>query len=234
MTASNRNVVILIGPPGAGKGTQAELLSEKLNLQHVETSKLLEEKFKDAKSGQFLETNGEKYFLLEEKKLWETGVLCSPPFATLIMLEKFQEVASQGKSLLLSGSPRTLYECAEEIPLLEKLYGGENIHVILLELSEAKSIIRNSNRRICELMRHPVWYNPETMHLTVCPLDGSALLKREGLDDPETIKVRLKEYAQRTVPVIAYFQEHGLKVKKVDADQSVAKVFQDILGILGA
>jgi adenylate kinase family enzyme len=69
-----------MGPPGAGKGTQAELLSEKLNLFYLETAKLLEEKFWNAKEGESMEgIDGQEYELLDEKKLWETGILCSPP-----------------------------------------------------------------------------------------------------------------------------------------------------------
>ncbi len=233
MKVSNpMQVVILIGPPGAGKGTQAELLSEKLNLYYFETSKLLEAKFANAEKGDFMEVGGVKYFFEDEKKLWETGILCSPPFVTAVVKEKLQEIFKEGKSLLFAGSPRTLYEGKEEMPFLAKLYGKINIHIILLDLTEDQSIYRNSHRRICELMRHPVLYSPETAALTMCPLDGSTLVAREGLDDAQTIKVRLREYRERTFPLIAYFQEQGFKVYEINADQTVAKVFFDILSEL--
>jgi len=56
-------------------------------------------------------------------------------------------------------------------------------------------------------MRHSILFNDETKDLTICPLDGSKLVKREGLDDPKTIKVRLKEYAERTYPIFDYFEK---------------------------
>jgi adenylate kinase len=149
------------------------------------------------------------------------------------MNEKFKELYKEGKSLLLAGSPRTVYEAENELPVLQELYGKENIHIVLLELSEEQTLYRNSHRRICELMRHPVLYTKETEHLTICPLDGSKLLRREGLDDPETIKVRIKEYQERTFPVIAYFEQSGIEAQRVNADQSVAEVFKDILSALG-
>lgn len=234
MTPSNQDlqVVILLGPPGAGKGTQAELLSQKLNLTYIETSKIGEVKIRNAKEGEYVEIEGKKYFYEEEKKLWESGKLWDPPFVTSFMKDEFQKLFNDGKSLLLAGSPRTLYEGEQEIPFLEKLYGKEQIRVVLMELSEEQSLYRNSHRRICELMRHPILFNRETEHLTMCPLDGSMLLKREGLDDPETIKVRLGEYAERTFPLIEYFRNYGLRVSKVNADQSVAQVFSDILEAL--
>lgn len=229
MTVSNRNVVILIGPPGAGKGTQAELLSEKLNLSYIETAKLLEAKFWNAREDESIEgVDGNAYNLLAEKNLWATGILCSPPFVTAVINEKFRELHKDGKNLLLAGSPRTVYEGEKELPVLEELYGKENIHIILLELSQEQTLYRNSHRRICELMRHPVLYTKETESLTICPLDGSKLLRREGLDDPETIKVRIKEYQERTFPVIAYFEQSGFDVKRVNGDQSVSQVFEDI------
>jgi adenylate kinase family enzyme len=117
--------------------------------------------------------------------------------------------------------------------VLQELYGKENIHIILLELSEEQTLWRNSHRRICELMRHPVLFTKETEQLTLCPFDGSKLLKREGLDDPETIKVRLKEYQERTFPLVECFGSHRYGVAKVNADQSVSEVFSDILKALG-
>ena len=89
----------------------------------------------------------------------------------------------------MTGSPRTLYEGKRIIPLLKKLYGTKNIKIILIKVSAEESIFRNSHRRICELMRHPILYTKETIKLTRCPLDGSKLIRRKGLDDPETIKV---------------------------------------------
>ena len=124
MTPSNQDpqVVILLGPPGAGKGTQAELLSEKLNLTYIETSKIGEEKIRNAKKDEYLQVDGKKYFFAEEKRLWESGKLWDPPFVTALMKEEFQRLHGEGKSLLLAGSPRTLYEAQNEIPSLEALY----------------------------------------------------------------------------------------------------------------
>jgi len=102
----------------------------------------------------------------------------------------------------------------------------------LIEISPEETIFRNSHRRICELMRHPILYSEETKNLSICPLDGSKLVRREGLDDPETIKTRLKEYADRTYPVIEIFKEQGIKVKKVNGEQSVADVFKEILSAI--
>ena len=229
---SKKLVVILMGPPGAGKGTQGELLAEKLNLYYFETSKIIEEAFNKAEKGEFVKIEGKKYFFEKEKKLWQEGILCSPPFVTYLVTEKIKKLFKMNENLILSGSPRTLYEADRVMPLLEKLYGKKNIKIILIEVSSRESIFRNSHRRICELMRHPILYTKETANLKRCPLDGSKLIKRKGLDDPETIKVRLKEYKERTFPLIEYFKKRGLRVKKVNGKGSVAEVFERILKAL--
>ena len=222
-------VIIIFGPPGAGKGTQAELLSDKFNLYYLETSKIIESKIMNAKKGDYLRVNGKKYFLLKEKELWEKGILCSPPFVSYLVKQKIQELFKEGKGIIMAGSPRTLLEAKDQIPFLKKLYGAKNIKVVLIEISPKETIWRNTHRRICALMRHPILYTKETIRLKKCPLDGSKLMKREGLDDPQTIKVRLKEYKERTLPLIKYFKEQGLQVKKIKGEQSVEAVFQDIL-----
>lgn len=226
-----KQVIILFGPPGAGKGTQAELLSDKLGLFYLETAKVLEREFNNP-SQKFIEIEGEKFQMSKEKQLWLDGKLCSPPFATKIIKENIQRLAEQGKSLLMAGSPRTVYETEKILPLLEKLYEKENTKVFLIEISPEETIFRNSHRRICELIRHPILYNEDTKNLKICPLDGSKLIKRKGLDDPETIKIRLDEYKNRTVPIFKIFENEGIKVRKINGEQSVADVFKDILKVV--
>ncbi len=230
MRSKNKKLVlILMGPPGAGKGTQAELLADKLNLYYFETSKILERKFKEAKKGEFVIVEGKKYFIKDQKKLWLEGKLCDPPFVTYLVKEEIKKLFREGKNLVLAGSPRTLYEGEKLIPFLKKLYGSKNIKVVLLEISAKETIFRNTHRRICELMRHPILYSKETKNLKHCPLDGSKLLKRKGLDDPETIKVRLKEYKERTLPLIDFFKKQKLKVIKISGSPPPAVVFKNIL-----
>ncbi|MBU2634956.1 hypothetical protein KJ841_00570, partial [Patescibacteria group bacterium] len=124
---------------------------------------------------------------------------------------------------------RTLYEGERITPLLKELYGDENIKVFLIDISAEQTIFRNTHRRICELMRHPVLYNKETENLKICPLDGSKLIRRKGLDDSEVIKIRLKEYKERTFPLIELFGKQGIEVNKINGEQSVSNVHKDIL-----
>ena len=226
-----KQVIMLFGPPGAGKGTQGELLSNKMGLYYFETSKILEREFNNP-SKKVFEIDGEKFEVLNEKKLWIGGKLCSPPFVSFLVKENIKKLAERGENLLLSGSPRTLGEAENLIPLLEELYDLENIKSVLIDIKPGTTVFRNSNRRICELMRHSILYNEETKNLTNCPLDGSMLIRRKGLDDPETIKVRLEEYKNRTLPILDFLKKRGIETKKVNGEQSPVNVYNDILDVL--
>jgi len=228
---SDKLVIILLGPPGSGKGTQAELLAEKFDLCHVESSEIIEKHLANAKKGDYVIVKGKKYFLLEEKKLRESGRLTSFPLITFWMTSRIKELAKEGKGIVASGWPRSLYEIKEEMPIFERFYGKKNIKVILIELSDKEVIRRNTHRKTCELMRHPILYSKETAKLTRCPFDGSKLLIRKD-DNPEAIKLRLREYRKNTLPLVDYFKKQGLKVKKINGEQSVADVFKNILKAL--
>jgi len=232
MGINNKKIIILLGPPGSGKGTQATLLAEKLDLYYFETSNIIEMAVHSHRAEEHVEVDGQKYTFGHEKELWEKGILCSPPFVVFLVEKKINELFQSGKGIVFAGSPRTMHEGEKVIPQIEALYGQKNIKIILLELSPEQTIFRNSNRKICELMRHPVLYTEETRNLKSCPLDGSKLLKRTGLDDPETIKVRIKEYEERTLPLVGFFEKAGLGVKKVNGEQSVEGVHKDILEAL--
>ena len=227
-----KKVILLFGPPGAGKGTQSELLASKFYFYNLDTSRVLEEKFKNAKPGETVELNGLKFLVEEEAAKRRKGVLCSVEFTASLMNKRITEIHSLGKSLILSWSPRSMPEAEIEIPLLEKLYGKENISIFFLQLPEEQTIFRNSNRRICELMRHSILYIPENANLKRCPLDGSRLIHRD-LDNVETIKLRLAEYEQTTAPLEKFYRDNGFNIIKIDANQYVENVFDDILAALG-
>lgn len=227
-----KQVIIIFGPPGAGKGTQAELVADKLGYCHFETSKIIEACLKNKSdpkgTPKVFEIEGQKYKVEDEKKRWDTGLLNSPPFVVFLIVEKIKELAKEEKSIIFSGSPRTVYEVEKEIPLLKKLYGLENIKFIMLEITAETTIFRNSHRKVCELMRHSILFSPETEKLTKCPLDGSNLVKRI-LDDPEAIKKRLEVFKAETYPVAEAIKKYGLHLHKVNGERTVADVHKDIL-----
>ena len=231
-TQNSKLVIIVLGPPGSGKATQAELLAETLNLYHLETSEIIEKNFAIAKEGSFVKIGGKKYFISEEKKLRESGKWMSPPLIAFWVKNQIKVLSRERKGIIFSGSPKTLYEAKAITPLLKKLYGISNITLILIKQSPEVSIWRNSRRKICELMRHSILYTEETAKLKFCPLDGSKLIRRED-SKPEVIKSKLNEFKERTLPVVDYLREQGIKIKEINGEQSVADVFRDLLKVLG-
>ena len=215
-----KQIIILIGPPGSGKGTQAEMLADKFGLFNFETSKIIEEKFKNADSSDKVIT--------AEKENWKSGKLVTPRLVFEWIIDRVKELASGGKGIVFSGSPRTLFEVENELPIFEELYGRENIRALNIKLTEEESVKRNSKRRICEKNRHPIPNFPEFENIEKCPKDGSPIITR-FLDNAETIKIRYQTYLEETEPVLAFLKEKGYEVIEVNGEQPIEKVFEDIL-----
>lgn len=226
--SDKQKVIVILGPPGSGKGTQGELLAERLNLYHLETSEIIERNFADIKKTDFVKVGGKKYFLWQERRLRRAGKLMSPPLIFFWIKEKIKELVKEGRGIVLSGSFKTLYEAEELTPFFKKIYGSSSIKVILIKQRPEVSIWRNSKRKICELMRHSVLYSKQNARLKTCPFDGSKLIRRED-SNPEVVRGKLKEFRERTLPVVSYFKKHGVKVKEINGEQSVADVFNDAL-----
>ncbi len=219
-----KSVIILIGPPGSGKGTQANLLAEDESIIHLETSKIIEEKLKNG--------SPDDPVLVQARSNFKSGKLVDPAAVTGWVIEKMREFAAQGKGIIFSGSFRTVYEAEHEIPVSEELYGKDNIHVFSIILSEEESVKRNSTRRICKANRHPIPNFPEYEKITRCPEDDSEIETRV-LDNPETIRVRYQTYLKETEPVLAVFARHSYQVVEINGEQPIRKVHDDIKNVMG-
>ena len=216
----DKKIILLMGTLGSGKGTQAEKLAETFGLHHFDTGPFLKELFDSNDAS-----------ILEEKAQYESGKWVSPEFVTKKVLEKIPEILSNYNGLIFSGSPRTLYEVEQELPVFEKLVGRNNIQIFYLSLSEAESLKRSMGRLICEKNKHPIPNLPEFQEIRksgICPEDGSRLIKKD-LDDPEILKSRLNEHNSRTLPVLDYLKRHGYKIISINGKQPIEKVFADIL-----
>ncbi len=200
--------LILIGPQGSGKGTQAELLIQKLKIPAVSVGQLLREQIKEkTKLGKEV-----KVFVLK-------GELVPNQITNQLIREELRKEKYK-KGVILDGYPRHL----EQATFLEKLIKIDCL--IVIEISEAETIKRLSGRRVCEC--------GETYHLEykkpkndmVCDKDNKPLIQRKD-DYPEAIKERLNIYHTETQPVIDYFQKQD-KVIKIDGEASIGEVFERI------
>ncbi len=218
---SKKKIVILYGAPGAGKDTQSAQIAAKFNLFSLSSSKLIEEKiFNPALQADLI--------IEREKQLFEAGKLCTPSWVTEIINEKVAQLSVEERGIIFSGSPRTMYEAENEIPKWEELYGKENINVLEIKIKPETSIFRNSHRRMCADCRFPIIYSAETEKITTCPKCGGPLVYRGSLDEEETIKVRLKEYEERTLPILNYLSERGYEIMKIDGEPLPPEVTKEI------
>lgn len=221
----DKKLIILIGPPGSGKGTQAELLAKKFNLFNLRTSKLGEAKINDP---ELVKNDPE---VAEAKRLYDQGDLFPPAWIEKIVMEKVKELASRGESIVFDGSPRTLPEAQSEMPIFTDLYGQDNIKVFYIKLSAEETLKRNSHRRICKANQHPIPNFKEFENITVCPEDGSDLIVRT-LDDPEVIKERYDVFLRRTEPIIDFLKSKEYNVIEINGEQPIEKVHEDIVSQL--
>ena len=222
--------IIIIGPPGSGKGTQAELLAKNSGLIHLDTGVYLEQVVYNS---QF--KNNKK--IQRERKLFETGKLLTPSWVLEIVSQKIKELAKAKVGVVLSGSPRTLYEVIGDknhlgvIKILEINYGKKNIFIFELKIPSIVSIKRNSGRLLCSVCGIPILSQASKNSSKNCPFCGGKLRKRV-LDKPEIIKIRLKEYESRTKPIIEELKKRNYKIAAINGTPLPYKVHKKIIGFL--
>ncbi len=222
-TSPNKFAVILIGPPGSGKDTQAELLARELKFIEIKSSKIIEDKFNSSDPNDPV--------INREKELRASGQLNTREVVDGWIIERIEEVAKSGEGLIGNGWPREAGEIETEMSAVEKYYSKDSIKIVEISLSEEESVKRNSKRRVCEASGHPIYDLPGNEEVTICPQDGSPIIFRAD-DTPETIKKRYQVYISQTQPVIDFLSKRGYNVITINGEQPSEFVHRDILNKL--
>lgn len=214
--------IILYGPPGSGKGQQADLLADTFGLMHIDTGKLL-------RAILFDPSQMENPINKREKKLNDAGILNTPSWVVGILKKRIQIAAKMGYGVVFSGSPRTLYEAKKLIAFLENVYGRKAIEIFFLRVPFAVAARRNRERYVCSVCNRPLLtaYYP-SKERTRCPVCAGPLRRRID-DDPTKFATRTREYEMRTKPAIEYLRHRGYRVTLVDGTPAPFKVFRDIV-----
>jgi len=210
--------LILFGPPGAGKGTQAARLQGDFQLAFISTGEMLRANVRD-------ETKLGK----EAQSYMDAGDLVPDELIVKMAAERLQE-ADARDGFILDGFPRTLDQAAALEQQLSEL-GRRITSALLIDVPDEEVIRRLSGRRVCVKAGHNyhVEFDPPK-HEGVCDQDGSRLVQRDD-DQPEVIENRLRVYHEQTEPLVAHYDEQGL-LRRIDGTRPATEVHDHIRAVI--
>ena len=210
--------IVMLGAPGAGKGTQAIKIADKYDIPHISTGDIFRA---NIKGGTELGQKAKSYI--------DKGELVPDEVTIGMLLDRIaQDDCKNG--YVLDGFPRTIPQ-AESLTEALKSQGDQIDFALNIDVPDEAIIERMSGRRACPkcgATYHIVYAAPKTEN--ICDKCGSELIIRSD-DKPETVKDRLNVYHQQTEPLIAYYKTAGV-LREVDGTQELPKVFEDVVAIL--
>lgn len=209
---------ILLGPPGAGKGTQAQIVSQTLGLPHISSGDIFRDNLKN-------ETELGK----KAKGFMDRGELV-PDDLTISMIRERLEKPDCQSGALLDGFPRTVAQAKALDEMLASM-GAEVNRVPYIKVEAQVLVDRLSGRWTCKAQGHVFHekHNPPQKP-GVCDYDGSELYQRED-DKSETVQNRIQVYFKQTLPLIEYYRQSGTLIE-IDGDQPIENVSHDLLTAL--
>jgi adenylate kinase len=208
--------IILLGPPGAGKGTQAQRLERTRGMVQMSTGDMLREAVKAGTP-----------VGLKAKAVMEAGELVSDAIVSALIGERLD--GADGKGAIFDGFPRTGHQ-AEALEILLSERGRKLDHVIELEVDEEALVERITGRFSCAncgASYHDRFKLPQRED--TCDVCGAHEFKRRPDDNEQTVRTRMAEYRAKTAPILPFYEERGL-VQRVDGMASV----QDVAAMIDA
>lgn len=212
--------IIMLGAPGAGKGTQAKKIAEKYEIPHISTGDIFRSNIK-----------GGTELGMKAKAFMDQGALV-PDELTIGMLMDRIQAADCKNGYVLDGFPRTIPQ-AESLTAALDAMGQKIDYAVNVDVPDENIINRMSGRRACLNCgaTYHIVYNPSKVE-GICDVCGDKLVLRDD-DKPETVKKRLDVYHEQTQPLIEYYEKAGV-LANVDGTQDMNKVFSDITALLEA
>jgi len=210
--------LILFGPPGAGKGTQADRLQRDFQLPYISTGIMLRE---NVEQGTELGDEAKRYM--------DKGDLVPDEVIVAMVAERLQEEDAQD-GFILDGFPRTVPQ-AEALDKQLSDLGRRITAVLLLDVPDDEVERRLSGRRVCVKNGHNyhVEFDPPK-RADVCDQDGSRLIQRDD-DKPEVVRNRLHVYHDKTAPLIDYYEDQGL-LRRIDGTRDPTEVHDHVRAVI--
>jgi adenylate kinase len=211
--------IILLGPPGAGKGTQAKRLIDRYGIPQISTGDMLRAAVAEQTA-----------LGLEAKKYMDAGQLVPDSVVIGLVKERIQKDDCK-KGYMLDGFPRNVSQAETLDKMLAEL--GQKIdHVVCIEVPEDELIQRLTGRRTCRQCGagYHVMFDPPKKE-GVCDKCGGELYQRDD-DNVQTVTSRLKVYKDQTEPLIAYYEKQG-KLRRINGLGSIDEIFNRIVTVLG-
>lgn len=211
--------LILLGPPGAGKGTQAVSIVKRYNIPHISTGDMFR---KNIKEGTDLGKKAKEYM--------DKGLLVPDDLVVAIVKDRLTESDCQ-EGFLLDGFPRTVNQ-ANALDTELKSLNYELSNVINIDVEKEELIERAVGRRVCKDCgaTYHVKFNPPKKE-NICDVCDGELIQRKD-DTVETVTKRIEVYLEQTQPLIDYYGKKGILIN-IDGKQDIDKVFEDIVVSLG-
>ncbi len=213
-----KKAIMVLGPPGSGKGTQAKILAEKLGFFHFITSQVGKE---------YIASHSDPE-TQKQMELYKKGVLFDPLWLMKVVKEKTEEIFKNHSGIIYDGSPRTLPEAEFLYKLLSEIIGTANISVVEIDINNEELKKRLAKRLICDKSSSHVFIRSEKLNPgDFCP-EGDGVLSERDLDKPELFDTRIAEYKNRTLPGLEFLKRTH-SVITVNGDQPIEEVQNDIL-----
>lgn len=212
--------IIMLGAPGAGKGTQAKQIAEKYSVPHISTGDIFRANLKEGTE-----------LGLKAKTYMDQGLLVPDELVVELVVDRIQQ-EDCANGFILDGFPRTIPQ-AESLTEALKAISGKIDFAIDIDVPDEVIVARMSGRRACVdcgATYHIVNVPPKKDG--ICDKCGSNVVLRED-DKPETVKKRLEVYHTQTQPLIDYYKKQGI-LKSVDGTTGMHNVFQEIINIICA
>lgn len=211
--------IILLGPPGAGKGTQAELIVEKYGIPQISTGDIFRA---NIKNGTELGKKAKTYM--------DAGNLVPDELVVDLVKDRLEQ-DDCANGFMLDGFPRTVFQ-AEELDKIMAAKGLKIDSVLNIDVKPEKLIKRIAGRRVCKACgaTFNIAYKPTKVE-GVCDTCGGEVYQRAD-DTEETVKNRIDVYFNQTAPLIEYYENAGC-IATLDGDRPIEDVFSDITAVLG-